>query len=189
MEQAALHAAAFAQPRILLLAALLIAAAVSDWRTLRIPNALTFGGTACGLALAAVLPSDGQGLPWSLAGAGVGLAALMPLYALRILGAGDVKLMAMAGAFLGAQGTLFALLYVVAAGGVAALAFAAARGSLGRMLGNAWAIVRWIAFATFAGQPPAVAHPPSGSAGKLPYGVAICLGTLASIALAPPASF
>ncbi|MBA2672157.1 A24 family peptidase [Ramlibacter sp.] len=189
MQQAALHAAALAQPRLVLLAALLLTAAVSDWRTLRIPNLLTFGGTAAGLACALLLPPGDQGFLWALAGAGVGLAALLPLYAVRILGAGDVKLMAMVGAFVGAQSTLYALLFVTAAGGAAALAFAAARGDLGRMLGNAWAVVRWLAFATFAGQSPAIAAQSIDSAGKLPYGVCICIGTLASVAIAPPGSF
>lgn len=188
MQEAALSAA-LAQPRLLLLAALLLAAAVSDWRTMRIPNLLTFGGTGLGLACALLLPPANQGLLWALAGTGVGLATLLPLYALRVLGAGDVKLMAMAGAFLGAQSTLYALLFVMACGGIAALAFAAARGNLGRVVGNAWNIVRWLTFATFAGQSPSAAGQPIASAGKLPYGVCICIGTLASVAIAPPGSF
>lgn len=187
MNQAVLHAAALAQPRLLLMAALLIAAAVSDWRSMRIPNLLTFGGTALGLACALLPPPEGRGLPWALGGAAVGLAALLPMYLVRILGAGDVKLMAMAGAFLGAQATLFALLFVAVCGGIAALAFAAARGNLGRMVGNAWAIVRWLAFAAFAGQVPSAAGQPTASAGKLPFGLCICIGTLASVAVAPPA--
>src|SRR6478672_7302054 len=121
---------------------LLVAAAVIDWRTLRIPNWLTVGGMALGIAISAThATSMRTGLGAGTAGALTGLVLLLPLYVLRLLGAGDVKLMAMVGAFVGPSGTLGALLYVVVTGGIAALLVAARRGALRRLLENLYFIV------------------------------------------------
>ena len=93
-----------------LLAGLLAAALWHDLRTRRIPNRLVLWGTVGGVVLNSMLPAGaglfqqpfgGLGLLQSLAGAAAGLALLLPMYLLRALGAGDVKLMAMCGAFLG----------------------------------------------------------------------------------------
>jgi prepilin signal peptidase PulO-like enzyme (type II secretory pathway) len=51
-----------------------------------------------GLSLNLLLPGA-AGFWQALAGFGIGLAALLPMYLMRMLGAGDVKLMAMVGAF------------------------------------------------------------------------------------------
>ena len=87
-----------------LLTGLLLIAAVSDYRTRRIPNELVLAGAAAGLlgnTLFSTLPLDG--FVTALQGLATGLAAFLPLYLLRLMGAGDVKLMAMVGAFLGLQ--------------------------------------------------------------------------------------
>ena len=55
-------------------------------------------------------------LLWSLAGMGVGLISLLPLYAIGGMGAGDVKLMAGLGAWMGPWLTLGAFV-VLGAGG------------------------------------------------------------------------
>src|SRR5262249_59054605 len=55
----------------------------------------------------------------------VGLAVLMPLYALRATGAGDVKFLAALGTLLGPKWTLIAGLYTLIAGGALALAYVA----------------------------------------------------------------
>ncbi|HBI68974.1 MAG TPA: hypothetical protein DDZ22_08115, partial [Massilia sp.] len=73
-------------------------------------------------------------------GLGLGLAFLLPMYALRLIGAGDVKLLAMVGAFVGAGQILSIALIALIAGGVLALLVAAWQGSLRRVLGNAWAM-------------------------------------------------
>ena len=118
-----------------MLAALLAAALWHDLRTRRIPNQLVLWGTLAGLALNSFMPSGsglfdpsfgGLGLPQALAGAAAGLALLLPMYLLRALGAGDVKLMAMCGAFLGPDAVLEAALLTFLCGGVLALAAALA---------------------------------------------------------------
>ena len=54
----------------------------------------------------------------------VGLAVFFPLFALGAMGAGDVKLMAAVGAWIGAKPILYVALYGSVAGGVLALVVA-----------------------------------------------------------------
>lgn len=155
-----------------LLLALLGLAAWQDVRHYRIPNLLTFGGAGLALVFSAVLPG-GQGWAMSLLGWLTGLLFLLPLFALRAMGAGDVKLLAMAGAFTGPAGALVIGLHALIAGGVLALAVAAGGGRLQQALRNVQAMtVPCLA-------PPAPADARPASAGKLPYGVAILAGGLA----------
>jgi prepilin peptidase CpaA len=88
------------QVEMFTLLAILVLAAVSDWRSRRIPNGLILFG----LAVAIVSAASGGGtdrLVTALAGAGTGFLLLLPGFMLRFTGAGDVKLLAMLGAFLG----------------------------------------------------------------------------------------
>jgi prepilin peptidase CpaA len=170
-------------PRTGVLSALLVAAAIIDWRTRRIPNWLTVGGLVYALAYNAMVPPPLQGgLGWALAGAAVGLGVLLPLYVIRVMGAGDVKLMAMAGAFLGAGATLQALLFTLVAGGLAAVVFALYHRGAVRLARNTGAIVQSMAFAALAGSRSAEPLAQGASIGRMPYGVSICLGTIASLA-------
>jgi prepilin peptidase CpaA len=100
----------------------------------------------------------------------LGLALLLPLYAVRALGAGDAKLMAAVGAFAGAPAMVFIFLLTGIAGGIAALALATRRRMLGRLAANARDLLH-LEFAAV------------NSVGRLPYGVCICAGTLAWLAL------
>jgi prepilin peptidase CpaA len=168
-----------ANPGNVALAVLLIAAAVIDWRTYRIPNWLTVGGMVCGL-LVNVAPG-GAGILSALGGLAIGLAVLLPMYVLRVMGAGDVKLMAAAGAFLGTSEILYAILFTFIAGGVFALVFALWHRAFLRMAANVGGVVRSMGYAAIGGFRPA---PPTGtSIGKLPYGISICVGTIAWLAV------
>jgi prepilin peptidase CpaA len=159
---------------------LLIVAAVIDWRSFRLPNWLTLGGIAVGLVMS-VLP-QGIGFLGSLLGAGTGLVLLLPLYALRMTGAGDVKLMAMVGAFLGLPNVLFALLFTLVAGGVAAIGLAMWRRHVTRMVLNARDLLQLTALAAIHGQKPGPGS--ISSVGKLPYGICVCVGTFTWLAWA-----
>lgn len=168
--------------RMLALFALLGVAAVSDWRSYRIPNWLTFGGACFALiyvTMAARTPASGAASAFG--GLAVGFAAMLPFYALGIMGAGDVKLMAMTGAFLGPQQTLMAVLFTFIAGGVAALAFAIHRRRLAHMLGNVKATAQGMVISTIAGMRPDGRLQASQSVGKLPYGVCIAVGTVVQV--------
>jgi prepilin peptidase CpaA len=167
----------FADPRTGVLMVLLAAAAVSDFRTLKIPNVLTGGGILFALAYNTIFPPYFHAdWTWAPAGMLLGLIAMLPLYALRVMGAGDVKLMAMVGAFLGVSGTVYALLFSVVTGGIAALAFALRNRVAVRMLVNIRKLLRGMVWSAVAGGSPI--QPGSiQSVGKLAYGISIAVGT------------
>lgn len=171
-------------PRTGVLIALLLIAAVIDIKTGRIPNWLVFGGALYALVYNAMSPLYARdiGILFALGGLAVGLVALLPAYLFRVMGAGDVKLMAMVGAFIGAWATVGAVLATLVAGGVLALALAMWAGRTVRLLRNVAAVSRgtMVTMATGIGGLAVHAGP---SAGKMPYGVAIAVGTIAYLVL------
>jgi prepilin peptidase CpaA len=167
-----------ALPHLGMLVALLVVAGVVDYRSYRIPNWLSMGGALVGLVsstLVAAQPLDG--FMWALAGLAAGLAALIPFYAVRVMGAGDVKLMAAVGAFLGFPAILYAVLFTFITGGVAALAFAISHKASRRMADNVSNIAWSMTLAAMTGTSPAASLKQAGSIGKLPYAISIGIGT------------
>lgn len=166
------------EPRTAVLLALLLVAAITDYRTFKIPNWLTGGGLAFALVYNTVVtPEPGATALWAPAGMLVGFLATIPLYLLRTLGAGDVKLIAMVGAFVGWNGVIYALLFSFITAGIAAIGFAAAHGVLFRMLSNVGGILRGLGWSALGGIRPTVRMEADASVGKLAYGVSIALGT------------
>jgi prepilin peptidase CpaA len=167
------------------LIALLVTAACIDIRRNRIPNWLVFGGAVYGLLYSTLVPAYSRdiGILFALGGLGVGLAMLLPMYVLRVMGAGDVKFMAMAGTFLGASATFNAAVATFIAGGVLAIAVGLWTGTVVRMVRNVAMMFRgtMLTFATGVGGLTVHGGP---SAGKMPYGVAIATGTIAYLILA-----
>lgn len=169
-----------------MLIALLIAAVVNDLRSRRIPSALVFTGIAIAFIAHAVLISKGltslSGPTWwaPLAGLLTGLATLMPLYLLRATGAGDVKLMGMVGAFIGVQSVLTAALYTLLAGGLLSLVFMLGRGVAAQALSNVRFLLTDWGLRASTGQGIRLA-PLQSTAARLPYAVAIALGTGAAL--------
>jgi prepilin peptidase CpaA len=172
-----LPARLLASPGDAVLLALLAAAAAIDWRTYRIPNWLTVGGMTFGLLYNAASQGLQSGLLPALAGLAAGLVLLLPLYALRVMGAGDVKLMAMVGAFLGISQIAYVVLCTFIAGGIAAIVFALYHRAARRMAGNVAETVQSMAFAAMAGVRPTPELPRRASIGKLPYAISIFAGT------------
>jgi len=108
--------------------ALVLGGAVrSDLRVRRVTNRWLAFGLALALGLHAAALATGSPAPagerwWSpLGGAATGLALMLPLYLLRAMGAADVKLMAVVGAFAGAATVAAAVLYTMLAGGLLSL--------------------------------------------------------------------
>jgi prepilin peptidase CpaA len=171
---------------------LLLALAVrSDVRTRRIPNKLVLAGMLSGAALQLLLPAGeglfshafgSLGLTQALAGLGLGLLVLLPMYALGVMGAGDVKLLAMAGVFLGPDEVLRAALLTMLAGGVLALAAACWQGALRQVLGNLRTMLWNSCLRMFAGGGARMIAPPAPT-GKLPYAIAIAAGAVINLAM------
>lgn len=168
-----------ADPRSLTLLLLLLAASICDLRTRRIPNLLTFGGAVLALMFSFAAPHHGGGPLWALGGLGTGLALMLPLYVLHAMGAGDVKLMAMTGAFLGPDGAWHAVVFVFIAGGIAAVTYALWHRMAAKLIRNVQQTTQLLLMTVAAGILPDARAASAQSVGKLPYGVSIALGTTA----------
>ena len=175
-----------------LLVGLLLLAVYYDIRSRRIPNRLVFSGALAGLAVNAAWPAGGGffmadpgaiGLWQAVAGMALGLALLMPMYAIKALGAGDVKLMAMVGAFVGPHVVFFCLLCSLLAGGVLALGVAVANGTLRQVTSNSYHLLLNSLMRAMASERPDIDAPAKPS-GRLPYAIAISSGTLIYLLLA-----
>ncbi len=114
-----------------------VLASLWDIRTRRIPNVLTFGAAAAAIGFHLAIGGF-AGAGWSLGGWAVGCALFLPFFALGGMGAGDVKLMAAFGAWVGPYYAFWGWAFAAVAGGVFAIAVALMRGYLGQALRNVW---------------------------------------------------
>lgn len=105
---------------ILALATILTVAIVTDLHSSRIPNWLTFPAMGCGLVWHA-WQSGVPGALFSLSGLGIGLGVFLLIHISGGIGAGDVKLMAAVGAFVGPFGALVCAWLTIVVGGFYAL--------------------------------------------------------------------
>ncbi len=108
------------------LLAVLLVSSVTDLAWHRIPNTLLLSA----LVLALALQASGDGLDGILAAAAglvVGLAFLMPLHAMGGMGAGDVKLLGVVGAFLGPWGAFVAGMAALIVGAILGIVYIAWR--------------------------------------------------------------
>ena len=162
----------------LILVCLVAQAAITDLAVRKIPNVLILSG----LLLALILHLLG-GPRWApvshwLAGSLAGFFLFLPLYMARGMAAGDVKLMAMVGAFTGPMAALQIAVAACLTGGVMALAMLLWSGRWREGWRNLAAICKPLLL-RLAGVPLVpVALPPGASVGGMPYGLAIALGTM-----------
>ncbi len=103
-----------------------LAAAAIDFRTRRVPNALTGAAAAIGIVLA-VTGAGRIGLVAAVLGGLLGLTLMLPGYLFGATGGGDVKLLAAIGTLMGPERILIAFFCMAIGGGLIALATAAAR--------------------------------------------------------------
>lgn len=151
---------------LMLLLPFLGAAVISDLSSRRVPNVLVALMFAAGIAAQVTAASTvGDGLRAGLGGAGVGLLMLLPFYVLGGMGAGDVKLLAATGAFLGLPGALLAGLFTLGAGAVLGLSVVVCH--LLRTSSMARCLVE--------------AAPTDGAPTQLPYSLAISIGALGAV--------
>ena len=155
-----------------------VAACITDVRTRKIPNILTFGAAACGL-LFHLITGSWQGLALAAAGWLVGVALFLPFFLLRGMGAGDVKLLAALGAWLGPMQVIWLALFASIAGGVMALLVAGSHGHLRTMFRN---IGTMLLFWYVAGPRPVPDQTleRSGSP-RLAYAIPIFVGTVITL--------
>ena len=146
----------------------LLLAMWQDLRERRVANVGVLSGSGMGLLLS-FTPGP---VDWacSLAGGALGLLSLLWLYALRWMGAGDVKLMGMVGLFVGAPALADLVPRVLMAGGLLSLF---------------WALLMRL-------HKPAPLEPSPRAAmrstlqARVPYALAIGLGTFSHLAAAWP---
>jgi prepilin peptidase CpaA len=167
----------------MVLLVMLLTAALLDVLYRRIPNWLTVSGMVLGIAMNTVIGPPTGGLWFSLAGLGVAFGIYVALYALRAMGAGDVKLMAAIGALVGWE-RWFGIFFVTALiGGVMALILVVARGRLKKTLFN----VSFILSEMKSGRPAYLAKEELDVKHKkalgLPHGAVIAVSTVFYLAL------
>jgi len=161
-----------------LLTILLLFAAIADYRSHRIPNQLVLLGMAFALIDQCVRWPVLEGPLFVIGGILVGFSLFFPMYLLGAMGAGDVKLLAMVGAFLGPADTLRVALATMIVGGVMAIFFVMINGTFGLMARNLRSLFQVGFLDVLGGRSPKLQVSPSVSAGRLPYGVAISAGTM-----------
>lgn len=158
-------------PRLLALSTLLVLALVYDVVSRRIPNRLVLTGIWVGWGLA--LMPGGIGWASSLTGGMVGFLVFGVLYALRMMGAGDVKLATAIGLFMGSQAMPGVCLSMLLAGGLLSLAWALARSSTQSL--PSWMLPVWQQLQDFKKHEPT--HSPRTAAASVPYAMAMALGS------------
>lgn len=152
-------------------------AVFTDWREHRIYNKLLFPAFLLALLLQTVQGGI-FGLVNSLFGAAVGFALLLIPYFLGGMGAGDVKLLTVIGAFGGAQFVLISFLYGSIVGGLISLYLLVRCKQLDNTLKHLL-----LFFPIFKNQRQDYGFTDNMRQAKFPYGIAIALGTLIALFL------
>jgi prepilin peptidase CpaA len=168
----------------ILLMALVLVAAVYDVRSRRIPNWVSLGGAALGVALHVYLGPPDFGVWFALKGLALGFGVYFALYALRAMGAGDAKLMGAVGAIVGWRDWLGIFFLTALVGGVAAVVLAVARKRLGKTFWN----LGFILSEMKSGRPAYLKNEEldvrSAKAARLPHGATIAVACIIFLLLA-----
>lgn len=156
---------------------ILILSAWIDGRELRVPNWITFPMVLSGLVYSTCIGGTG-GLAAGLLGMCVGLLTLLPLYCVGGMGAGDVKLMAGIGAWLGWQMTLAAFCVSTVVGAVMAILMVLWKKDRAHHYENFLLILsEWLVIKNpYELSKIAAERKPRMT--LLPYGIPICIGTI-----------
>jgi prepilin peptidase CpaA len=153
-------------------------ACVTDVRSRRIPNALTFGAATLGL-IAHASTGGIAGALTSFGGLALGLGLFLPFFLLGGMGAGDVKLLAALGAWVGLADVFWLAMYTSIIGGVLAVTVSLARGYLGTALRNIWTLIGFWKIAGPRAMPGLTLQ--DSPAPRLAYAVPIFLGTVVTL--------
>ncbi len=161
---------------------LIVAAVIDGWK-LKVPNLITFPMIISGWVYSTAY-YGWEGLLWSLVGTIVGLALLMPAFAIGGMGAGDVKLLAGVGAWIWGTHTAYAFCVSAVIGGVIAVLMVLANRSWQKHKNQLWAI--WFEIVTIRNPDKlsVIATERKSSMLLLPYGIPIAIGTIGYFAWA-----
>jgi prepilin peptidase CpaA len=164
--------------QIILLVPLAIIIAYYDVRYRRIPNAFVLATLAAGLAVNGIFGGI-AGLTASFMGCALGFVLMFMLHVFGAMGAGDVKLFAAIGAVTGAALVVPTFVVVVLTGGLLALVSIIRAGMVVTTMHRVLQI--------FIGMLPGWEMPkfavPADRRYTIPYGVAITLGSIISMAI------
>jgi prepilin peptidase CpaA len=166
--------------------ATLIVAAVIDGLQLKVPNWITFPMILSGWVYSACFsPYAGwEGLLYSLIGTVVGLALLLPAYAIGGMGAGDVKLLGGVGAWVWGTVTFYAFAVSAIIGGVIAVGMVLFGRTWHKHQSQFWMICNEILTIKDPEKLSTIAAERKSSMMLLPYGIPIAIGTIAYFAFA-----
>jgi prepilin peptidase CpaA len=159
---------------ILLTIALTIAV-IEDLRRQKIPNLVTFPAMVAAIGLHS-LSTGVQGCLFAAGGLALGMGLFLIPYAMGGMGAGDVKLMGVAGAVFGPQGLIIASVLVVLAGGIYGFIIVALHpGYTAALLKRAWATIKTVVL-TFQYAP--LMPDPDNKLPVLKFAIPIALGAI-----------
>jgi len=163
---------------IILLIPLAVVIAYYDVRYRRIPNAFVLAAFSAGVLMNAILGGL-QGVYSSITGCALAFFLMFMLHIFGAMGAGDVKLFAAIGAVTGAQLVVPTFIVVVLTGGLLAVVSIIRAGILMTTMHRVLQI--------FVGMLPGWQMPkftvPLDRTHTIPYGVAITMGSIISIAI------
>ncbi|MOA31666.1 Type IV leader peptidase family protein [compost metagenome] len=149
---------------------------LSDAVNHRLPNYYLLLGLSTALFLQGWI-AGWAGVLTGGAGLLAGFAVFLPFYALGGMAAGDVKLMAVVGSFLGASGALWAGAFSLMAGSVLGIIYLLFKGHFSKFVVRYWAM--------FALRSHIPAEENDASRHRFPYAIAIAVGALLSLYWTP----
>ncbi len=163
------------------LGVVVVVAAISDVRTGRVPNAVTYPAIAVGLLAHTLLggmrgEGPGIGLYASAAGLAAGFLPMLVVWLAGGIGGGDAKLMAAVGALTGWRFALSALFYGLVVAVVLALIVMVRKRIVRRTLR------RLFGFLVLLLTPSKPADPAAEGSEKIPFALALCIGAGAALA-------
>lgn len=160
-----------------LVSAILIVAAVIDGRQLKVPNWITFPMIISGWVASGVI-YGWAGLGASLMGTAIGLGLLLPAYAIGGMGAGDVKLLAGVGAWVGFSQTFWAFLVSAIIGAIIAVIMVVVSRKWRHHQSQFFGIISEILVIRSPSKLSEIAAERKPTMMLLPYGIPIAIGTI-----------
>lgn len=157
---------------VFLMSTFLIGAVIYDSLSRRLPNYYLLLGLPVALVFQA-LEAGWSGIMATVVGLLTGFALFIPFYAMGGMAAGDVKLMAVVGSFLGGIGALWAGACSLIAGSVLDVCYLIYKKQFGKLLSRYWAMASLRTYIPTQ-EDDAARH-------RFPYAIAIFTGTLISL--------